>query len=117
MTRIRLVAINGDLYFPKGGHFNAFEQDQLPQRREETEAILMYQYPAGDYDTLPWPLESKLRSPGKLRFHLAAALYDERECNEFFPTDAEIELPDGTLFDFDTIVAEYDHGPDLQGEW
>jgi hypothetical protein len=31
-------------------------------------------------------------------------LYDERECNDFFPSDAVIELPDGTVFDFDAIL-------------
>lgn len=84
---IRLVAIDGALHLPG-----------------DEPALLMRSYPAGDVDTCPWPMESPHASHDELRTRLAIALYDERECNGLFPDDAVIELPDGTVFDFDSIV-------------
>lgn len=86
MTTIRLVVQGGKLYFPSADP-----------------ALLYRTYPAGDIDTCPWPFD-----PGntELAYRLAIALYDERESNDEFPTSAVIELPDGTVFDFDTVLAD-----------
>jgi hypothetical protein len=100
---IQLVAKNGTLYFPFGDPFPA--TDAVVNEP----ALLLCQYAAGDCDTVPWPLV-----PGPyngttvegLEQRLACALYDERECNPYFPTDAKIVLPDGTPFDFDAILAK-----------
>jgi hypothetical protein len=94
MADITLAAIDGRLHFPRGG-------DDL----EEHPSILMRIYDAGDMDTVPWPLECQFSTREELEDRLASALYDERECNRFFPTDASIRLPDGTAFDFDAVLA------------
>lgn len=87
---IRLIAIDGTLYFPHGG----FDLETYTRRADET-ALLMHRYPAGDVDTIPWPIIDERHLE-----RLAIALYGERECNAWFPVDALIELPDGTPFDF-----------------
>lgn len=92
MTTIRLVDTDGTLYFPHGG-LDAYSNDS-----KEIAQILIVRYEAGDCDSISWPLEKTMRRK------LASALYDERECNQFFPSDAEIELPDGAPFDFDAIL-------------
>lgn len=100
MTRpvIRLVVKHSALCLPFGGYDDNFEPSaELP-------SIISYTYPAGDRDTFAFPLSANKYMTDVER-KLARALYDERECNEFFPSDAVIELPDGTVFDFDSILA------------
>lgn len=98
MQTIQLIDKNGQLYFPQGGL-----NDNLKEVADKP-ALLLVRYAAGDCDTVPWPLV-----PGPyngttvegLAQRLACALYDERECNPFFPADARIALPDGTIFNID----------------
>ena len=103
MNSIRLVDRDGKLYFPSGGSL-PYPASLAPS--PDAPSILVRVYGAGDCDTIPWPLVSDYRSTASLRYRLAIALYDERETNEFFPADAQIELPDGTPFDFDWILVE-----------
>lgn len=98
MTTIRLIALADMLYFPKGGNFG--DEPDAP-------SLLVFLYPAGDADTVPWPMVSEFASQEQLRNRLARALFDERETNPYFPDDAVIELPDGTVFDFDTQLATH----------
>lgn len=88
MAAIRLLNIDGYLYFPTGD----YDDPTQP-------AILIRRYDAGDCDTCPWPFNTK-----ELRERLACALFDERECNDTFKIGSTIELPDGTVFDFDQYV-------------
>ena len=92
---IRLIADEGMLFFPHGGSYGDKAEPSLLIRR----------YDAGDCDTCPWPMASPFASLEKLRSRLALALYDERECNDHFPSCASIELPDGSPFDFDAVLA------------
>lgn len=93
-TTIRLVADEGMLFFPHGGNVPGEER-----------CLLLCVYAAGDCDTCPWPLACEFTSQRKLETRLARALYDLRECNSFFPSSASIELPDGTPFDCDMVLA------------
>jgi hypothetical protein len=95
---IRLVEIDGALYFPTGGNILPTDPDSA--------SLLLRCYPAGDVDTCPWPMTATTTPETELRERLAIALFDERETNDTFPDDATIELPDGTTFDFDAELAE-----------
>jgi hypothetical protein len=99
MKTIRLMAIDGYLNFPQGGmDLDAVNVEDV-YGREDKPSILLRRYSTGDVDTIPWPWAHDYTE------RLAYALFDERECNRFFPTGAVIELPDGTPFDFDRYVA------------
>lgn len=99
MTTIRLVlSADNALQFPSGGVNDDFESDA------NTPSTLMYFYDAGDHDSFAFPLSANKYMTDVER-KLARALFDQRESNPFFPTDAVIELPDGTVFDFDSILA------------
>ena len=91
-TTIRLLDLDGTLYFPHGGQPDNESLHYTVDR--DTPSLLLLTYDAGDCDTVPWPL------PPTLHSRLARALFDERECNDFFPSGAVIELPDGTPFPF-----------------
>lgn len=101
---IRLVVEYDRLAFPHGGH----NIDVNPPVYEDfdTPSLLIRLYDAGDRDSIPWPLPRAKAKRGVALKNLAHALYDERECNEFFPVDAIIELPDGSVFDFDEYLVE-----------
>lgn len=101
MKTHRLVAIDGTLYFPHGG---TTDTDWRPLESEPS--MLIRRYPAGDCDTVPWPLTSEFSTYAQLRYRLAVALFDERECNEWFAYEDRVELPDGELFDLDAAVVE-----------
>lgn len=105
MTRktFTLILKDGTLYFPHGGDdamngdWDVFEYPSLLVRR----------YPAGDCDTCPYPMDTETKErEHELRERLAEALYDERECNAYFPVDAVILLPNGEEFDFDQILSD-----------
>lgn len=98
---IRLIVKNNVLYFPRGG--TNYDVEPVKFDCPDTPSILIRRYDTGDYDTIRFPLPKRNRP--ELLKRLARALYDERECNSFFPSDAVIELPDGTVFDFDSILA------------
>lgn len=98
MKTIRLMAIDGMLFFPMGGMDLDAETVEETYGRADKPSVLLRYYPAGDVDVVPWPWTQDYTE------RLAIALYDERECNKFFPSDAAIELPDGTPFDFDSHV-------------
>ena len=96
---IRLVVkYDNMLAFPHGG--NNYDGESPEYEDFDTPVLLVCLYDAGDRDSIPFPL----RGDADHR-NLARALFDERECNPFFPVDAIIELPDGTVFDFDALVA------------
>lgn len=97
MTVHRLAAIDGRLYFPTGCVY-------LDPQGGEAPSLLMRVYDAGDCDTCPWPMVSSSATQEELRTRLACALYDERETNDTFSYGDTVELPDGTPFDFDSIV-------------
>lgn len=98
----RLVVKYDRLAFPHGGS----NIDVEPAKYDDfdTPALLVRLYDAGDRDTIPWPLSSSADRRAKQLKNLAHALFDERECNKYFPSDAVIELPDGSVFDFDALV-------------
>lgn len=104
MKTFRLVIDHGDLCFPHGGHDTwegggVYDDPAIP-------SLLIYRYAAGDIDTFKWPLTGRFAEIQKKRIRLAAALYNERETNPCFPSDALIELPDGSPFDFDQVLAD-----------
>jgi hypothetical protein len=103
---IQLIAIKGTLYFPYGG--DKLFGDSPKWDCPDVPSMLIKVYAAGDCDTIPWPLVpgpySSTTVEG-LEQRLACALYDERETNAFFPDDAKIALPDGTVFDFEAVIA------------
>ena len=105
MTTITLIAENGELLFPAGGtdfDTGLYDQEDLPK-------LLLCRYDAGDCDICPWPMipaEWSQETVDGLQVRLAKALFDEREMNQFFPGDAVILLPDGSRFDFDSILAD-----------
>jgi hypothetical protein len=100
MTVVRLIVKNNALYFPFGGIDHDSEDFRCSP---ELPSLLSRLYDAGDYDTIPWPMPKRSRAT-HLK-NLARALFDERETNDLFPSDAVIELPDGSRFDFDSLVA------------
>jgi hypothetical protein len=62
------------------------------------DSLLIFHYPAGDTDTLPWPLKAEYRSDVQLRGQLRTALWDAIETGEL-PSDTDsVLLPDGTEF-------------------
>jgi len=111
MNRIRLVDIDGRLFFPTGGNPSDFA---IADADRNIPCLLLRMYPAGDCDTCPWPMKSEFASLEQLRQRLAIALYDERECNETWPRDSDIviELPDGTVFDMDAVLMRGNDGTD-----
>jgi hypothetical protein len=96
---MKLTVISGVLHFPIGGVDANYE----PKANEPS--LLVYFYPSGEVDTLPWPLtqrEYSSRTASDLRRQLAGALYNERESNPLFPQSLDtVELPDGQFFNFD----------------
>jgi hypothetical protein len=101
MTTVRLIVKNNALYFPFGGI--DFDKPGCPSSPDLPE-LLIRRYDAGDCDTIAWPLPRAKAKRERALTNLAYALFDERECNDLFPYDAVIELPDGTVFDFDDLV-------------
>jgi len=104
-SNIQLIAIDGLLYFPYGG--SDFIGDKPRWDCPDVPSLLMKIYTEGDCDTIPWPLVPHPYTSAtveSLERRLASALYDERESNPFFPFDATIALPDGTIFDFDAVI-------------
>ena len=87
------------LCFPHGG---IADDDGTVTPAEDVPSMLIRVYPAGDCDVIKFPFAAGREA--ELRKLLARALFDERETNDFFPSDAVIELPDGSRFDFDSLV-------------
>ena len=90
-TTYRLIVKEGMLFFPSG----CWTDPELP-------SLLYWRYDAGDVDVCPWPMQTEAE-----RIRLAHALFDERETNEDWTVrdTTIIELPDGTVFDFDQLVS------------
>jgi hypothetical protein len=107
MNTVKLVVIDGRLYFPDGGRDFDAPVDPLCCK-EGVPSMLIHRYHAGDIDTIPWPLPLSERTEWMVR--LSSALYDERETNDFFPSDAAIELPDGHPIDFDQVLVTHGSG-------
>ena len=108
MKTFQLIEKNGYLHFPHGGS----DWDVTPVRHgcADIPSMLFKRYEGGDCDTCPWPMVPVSYSDNTvedLRAYLAAALYDEREMNSFWPAEPVIILlPDGERFDFDDVLAE-----------
>ena len=99
---IRLTVQHRVLHFPRGG--TNYDANPVKFDCPDTPALLVRYYDSGDCDTIAWPLpRAKAKRESALR-NLAYALFDQRECNDLFPRAAVIELPDGTVFDFDDLV-------------
>ena len=96
---MKLTTISGVLHFPVGGGDANFKP------KADEPSLLVYFYPSGEVDTIPWPLtqrEYSTRTSADLRRQLAGALYNERESNSLFPQGLDtVELPDGQVFNFD----------------
>jgi hypothetical protein len=93
----RLVVEHGRLCFPTGDWMDI------------TKPSLLMEGEPGDCDTCAWPMvDDGIYSIAKQRGILAVALCGERETNETFGVHDKIELPDGTLFDFDDELAVYE---------
>lgn len=107
----RLVVRHGVLYFPIGGA----DFDVSFEPVESMPSMLNRRYPAGDCATIPWLLSPTKAKRERDLLNLAHALHDERESNPFFPADAIIELPDGTVFDFEALVHAVPGIPDVIG--
>lgn len=60
------------------------------------EELLIFRYPAGGIDTVPWPLKCEFRSETEIKHQLASCLYNERECGSW--DGDHVYLPDGTAF-------------------
>lgn len=60
----------------------------------ESGAVILYTYPAGDCDQIPWPLTTDAE-----KGMLARALYDMREMGGISGGAERVELSDGTLFE------------------
>ena len=58
--------------------------------------LLIFHYPAGDIDTIPWPLKCEFRGQTEIKRQLASCLFDERECGGW--DGDHVLLPDGTKF-------------------
>jgi hypothetical protein len=101
MTTVRLIVKNNALYFPFGGI--DFDKPDCPSS-PDLPALLIRRYDAGDYDTISWPLPRAKAKRERELTNLAYALFDERECNDLFPSNAAIELPDGTEFDVEAFL-------------
>lgn len=73
---------------------------------------IIYFYPAGDIDLIPWPLESD-EDKGKL----ARALYDEVEMG-FLPSNTRsVLLPDGEVFEISEANMSLYKPPSMEGLW
>lgn len=69
---------------------------------EDGTHMLFYRYPAGDIDTLPWPMVSRFRDDATLKKHLAHAIFDEVEMGNIPQRHGEftVLLPDGSEFPY-----------------
>lgn len=56
---------------------------------------LLFFYPAGDVDSVPWPMKDD-----EDKYHLSVALYDAREMGDM-PDVPVVKLPDGSSFDIE----------------
>lgn len=86
---VRLVVRDGSLFIPSSA-MDAENREWFG----DAGALLVYRYPAGDYDIIPYPLSVS----GSWRSKLRSCLFDARECGRL-PVDAqEVELPNGERF-------------------
>lgn len=67
------------------------------------DTILVYMYPAGDADTIPWPFKKDAYwTQSKWNKALAGALFDAREMGDLPGNTKAVLLPDGKEFVIDT---------------
>lgn len=74
---------------------------QLTERNERlylNGSRLIFRYPEGDCDSIPWPMTTK-----EHREHLASCLYDAFESGEI--DKRTVALPDHTPFNIDDNLA------------
>lgn len=100
MNTVRLTFEFGALHWPTGAE----------------PSLLVRRYDAGDMDTCPWPADY---TDPALAYRLARALYDERETNDTFADNCNVELPDGTTFDFDLVLMAHEsqYADKFNQEW
>lgn len=65
--------------------------DALMKAWFSSDPVILFQYPEGDWDEIPWPMEKKHRPM------LASCLYDKREMG-VIPYVPSVILPDGSDF-------------------
>jgi hypothetical protein len=106
-STIRLIVKNGVLFMPHGGW------DQRYEEAGERESIILYRTPAATFEAIGFPLAD---SPATLssQIKLALALRDELQCNPFMGPADVIRLPDGSVFDFEAVLAA---NPRACGTW
>lgn len=87
----QLQAREGDLWLP------IQPSRDMYSIASEGAILLVKRYPAGDCDTVPWPLQT-----ANHRRRLAEVLYDAREMG-YLDGDS-ILLPDGTILNLDSVL-------------
>lgn len=93
MDSITLIVVDGKLYVP-----DVYEE---PNEFGDKHELLLCVYPAGDCDTLPWPMNgNEYWTKEKWAAALTTALYDAREMGQFVSTVRSAILPDGSSIEF-----------------
>jgi len=88
--QIRLVVEHGTLHTQ-----HADIVDPLMKEWYSSDPVILFQYPTGDWDRVPWPMENEHRKM------LASVLYGNRE-QGVIPHVPSVILPDGSEFFIDT---------------
>lgn len=100
MTRsLKLVVKDGVLFLPIGGCDDQFEPSDQP-------TPVLYQAPSGAFESIGFPLAND-GSPISSELKLAIALRNEFVCNPYLTASDVIRLPDGTVFEFGTVLAAH----------
>lgn len=93
---IKLIVVDGNLYLDHD--VNAVNQDD--DNIDGIDNILIYQYPSGDYDFIPYPAETSGWTMGQWVERLIRTLFNGRETGAF-PSHVNVAiLPDGTRIEF-----------------
>jgi hypothetical protein len=97
-STIRLIVKNGVLFMPHGGWDHRYEE------AGERASIILYRTPAATFEAIGFPLAD---SPATVssQIKLALALRDELQCNPYMGPSDVIRLPDGSVFDFEAVLA------------
>lgn len=98
MSAVKLVEEFGRLCVPNA----ALHEQHVRDWFKDENPVLIYHYPAGDVDTIPWPIESEFSSREQLLEHLQVALLDCIETGTLPVDTAAVLLPDGSTFDMHT---------------
>lgn len=85
-TQVTLVVENGKLHTK-----HSDITDSAMREFFSSDPVLVFRYPEGDGDSIPWPMKKKHRKM------LASCLYDDREMG-VIPYVPSVILPDGSEF-------------------